>query len=108
MIPRSVEVATLRETPGEFDLIFNDIEKEDYPAALATIETKLRPGGLLLADNLLWSGRIFDAADRSAATEGIRRFTNLLLENPRWTASVIPIRDGLLVASWSPPSPVHA
>ena len=91
-------VAALRAARGPFDVIFNDIDKQGYPDALAVIAEKLRPGGLLIADNLLWSGRIFDAADQSPATEGIRAFTRMVTEDPAWTSSLIPIRDGLLIA----------
>jgi predicted O-methyltransferase YrrM len=91
-------VATLTDTAGPFDIIFNDIDKHDYPKALDVIATKLKAGGLLLADNLLWSGRIFDGRDRSKDTRGIREFTRRVQADPRWISSVIPIRDGLLVA----------
>ena len=91
-------VATLTHATGPFDIIFNDIDKPDYPKALDIIATKLKAGGLLLADNLLWSGRIFDRRDRSAATRGIREFTRRVQADPHWISSVIPIRDGLLVA----------
>jgi len=91
-------VAALRDAPGPFDLIFNDIDKSGYPAALPAIRDRLRPGGLLIADNLLWHGRICDPADRSAETRGVRTFTRMIMEDPAWTATVVPIRDGLLVA----------
>ena len=91
-------LATLGNTSGTFDLIFNDIDKQGYPAALGPITAKLRPGGVLIVDNLLWSGRIFDPADRSPATEGIRTFTKLISADHRWISSLIPIRDGVLVA----------
>ncbi len=91
-------VATLRQTEGPFDVIFNDIEKEDYPGCLALIGSKLRSGGLLIVDNLLWDGKIFDDADRSPATEGVRELTRLICSDPDWIASIVPIRDGLLVA----------
>jgi predicted O-methyltransferase YrrM len=91
-------VETLRQTAGPFDLVFSDIDKEAYPASLPAIEEKLRPGGVLIVDNLLWSGRIFDAADTSPGTAGVRALTRLVFESPRWTASLVPIRDGLLVA----------
>jgi caffeoyl-CoA O-methyltransferase len=91
-------VATLRDAPDRYDLIFNDIDKQGYPDALIPIAQKLRSGGLLIADNLLWSGRIFDAADRSPATEGIREFTRLVTGSSQWISSVIPIRDGVLIA----------
>jgi predicted O-methyltransferase YrrM len=95
-------VAALRQEAGPFDIIFNDIDKQGYPGALPAIEEKLRPGGALVVDNMLWGGRIFDTADRSPATEGIRAFTKLITEDARWLSSVIPIRDGVLVA-WRAP-----
>jgi caffeoyl-CoA O-methyltransferase len=91
-------VATLRHAPGPFDVVFNDIDKQDYPKALDVIVTKLRSGGLLLVDNMLWSGRIFERRDTSPATRGVRELTRRIQTDPRWIASVIPVRDGLLVA----------
>ncbi len=91
-------VAALREAKGPFDVIFNDIDKAGYPASLPVIASRLRPGGLMIVDNLLWSGRIFDQADRSEQTEAIRAFTRLVTRDPHWTASIVPIRDGVLVA----------
>jgi len=58
-------VLTLQQAADPFDVIFNDIDKRDYPKALDVITTKLRPGGLLLVDNMLWSGRIFERATRA-------------------------------------------
>jgi predicted O-methyltransferase YrrM len=91
-------VATLEAAEGEFDLIFNDIDKKGYPGSLPVIESRLRSGGLLITDNLLWSGRIFDAKDRTADTNGIRKLTRLIARSPSWTMSIVPIRDGVLVA----------
>lgn len=94
----SEAIETLRSQDGPFDLIFNDIDKHAYPASLPVIEAKLRPGGVLIVDNMLWSGRIFDARDASADTKGVRELTRLLTTSPRWTTSVIPIRDGVVIA----------
>jgi predicted O-methyltransferase YrrM len=91
-------VAALTSATGPFDIVFNDIDKQDYPKALDIVATKLKAGGLLLADNMLWSGRVFDGRDRTKATRGIREFTRRVQADPRWISSVIPIRDGLLVA----------
>lgn len=96
-------VAALREAEGPYDVIFNDIDKHMYPDSLPVIEEKLRPGGVLIIDNMLWFGRIFDDADRSEDTEGIRRFTGLITADRGWTVSLVPIRDGLIVA-WRNPS----
>lgn len=91
-------VATLAATDGPFDVIFNDIDKDAYPASLPVIAAKLRPGGVLIVDNMLWGGRIFDSDETSPATEGVREFTRLIAGDPGWIVSIVPIRDGLLVA----------
>ena len=91
-------VEALRASAGGFDLIFMDIDKEGYPAALPVIREKLHAGGVLIVDNLLWSGRIFDADDRTPATEGVRELTRMVTADPGWIASIVPIRDGLLLA----------
>ena len=91
-------VETLRGTPGTFDLMFLDIDKEAYPEALPVMAAKLRPGGVLLADNALWHGGVADRSDRSSSTQAVRRFTRMVMDDPAWVASIIPIRDGLLLA----------
>jgi caffeoyl-CoA O-methyltransferase len=91
-------VQTLSETRGCFDLVFLDIDKEGYPAALPVIHERLRPGGVLIADNLLWHGQVIDPKDRSKDTVGVREFTRLVTTGQNWLASVVPIRDGLLLA----------
>jgi predicted O-methyltransferase YrrM len=91
-------VEALQHTPGLFDLIFNDINKEAYSESLAVIASKLRPGGVLIVDNMLWHGHIFDANDRTPATESVRKLTRMLVEDPGWIVSLIPLRDGLFLA----------
>jgi len=91
-------VETLRQVSGPFDLIFNDINKEAYPASLTLIKEKLRPGGALIVDNILWSGRIFDKKDSSPATEGVREFTKTITNDSDWIVSLVPVRDGVIVA----------
>ena len=91
-------VQTLGETPGPFDIVFLDIDKQDYPAALDVIETKVRPGGVLLADNMLMSGAVLDDRDRSARVEAVRVFSRRTLQGEAWIGSIVPIRDGLLIA----------
>jgi predicted O-methyltransferase YrrM len=94
----SEAVQALRETDGPFDLIFNDIDKRGYPDSLPLIAEKLRPGGVLIIDNMLWHGRIFDESDQSPDTQGVREFTRRITNDPGWIASLVPIRDGLIVA----------
>ncbi len=91
-------VATLKEMPGPFDLIFCDIEKKDYPAALPEIDSKLRPAGVLLIDNIIWHGRVLEKGDTSADTKGVREFTRTISQDPHWITSVLPVRDGVMVA----------
>jgi predicted O-methyltransferase YrrM len=91
-------VAALRAVSGPFDLIFSDIDKEGYPASLPIIEQRLRPGGVLIVDNMLWGNRIFDPSIDDPATEGVRRFTRMVAGSDRWICSILPIRDGLLLA----------
>ena len=91
-------IQTLKNTPGPFDLIFCDIDKQAYPEALETIHEKLRPGGVLIIDNMIWSGQIFDPDDQSASTRGVREFTRRISTNPDWIMSLSPLRDGVIVA----------
>lgn len=91
-------VAELDRTPGEFDLVFNDIEKPDYPRSLPVIKRHLRRGGLMLVDNILWSGRVWDEQADDPATRGVRELTRLVFADPDFIAGIIPVRDGVLVA----------
>jgi predicted O-methyltransferase YrrM len=91
-------IETLQQMPGQFDLIFNDIDKECYPESLPMIREKLRPGGALIVDNLLWHGQVLDANDNDPTTKGVRELTRLLTTDPSWISTLIPIRDGMLVA----------
>ena len=95
-------IQALHAAEGPFDLIFMDIDKQDYVKALPVIYSKLRAGGILIIDNMLWSGRIFDEKDQSPATKAIRETTGMLANNDRWLTSIIPIRDGLLLATKLP------
>ena len=91
-------VETLRQTDGPFDIVFNDIDKEGYPESLPIIKEKLRHGGLLIIDNMIWHGQILDSNDREASTEAIRRFTRDVTTDLDWIVSLIPARDGMIVA----------
>jgi predicted O-methyltransferase YrrM len=91
-------VQTLRETAGPFDLIFNDTNKDGYAASLPVISEKLRPGGVLIVDNMLWHGQVFEAGDKSPETTSVRKLTELLTHSPDWIVSLAPVRDGVVVA----------
>lgn len=91
-------VETLRNTDGPFDIIFNDIDKEAYPTSLPLIKEKLRSGGLLIIDNMIWHGQILDSNDHEKSTEAIRRFTHDITTDSDWIVSLAPLRDGMIVA----------
>ncbi|HSL44026.1 MAG TPA: O-methyltransferase [Anaerolineales bacterium] len=91
-------VETLRQTDGPFDIIFNDIDKEGYPDSLPVIKEKLRRGGILLIDNMLWHGQTLDPNDHEKSTEAIRRFTRDVTTDLDWIVSLMPARDGMIVA----------
>jgi caffeoyl-CoA O-methyltransferase len=91
-------VSHLEATPGLFDVIFVDIDKDGYPQALEAAAPRVRPGGLLLADNVLWSGRVIDGSVRDAATEGIRAFNRALFARPDFVGVIVPLRDGVAIA----------
>lgn len=83
---------------GPFDLILNDVDKEAYPDTIELAARLLRPGGVFITDNVLWSGRVFSAAAGDATTRRIRRFTRMLYRDRRFFTSLVPLRDGLAVA----------
>lgn len=91
-------VEELRRTEGEFDIIFSDIEKDGYPASLPVIKQRLGSGGVLLVDNMLWSGRVFDPQAADPDTAGIRTFTQAVFSDPELVSTIVPLRDGVLVA----------
>lgn len=91
-------VKTLEQTEGSFDLIFNDIDKEGYPASIPLIKQKLVVGGALLIDNMLWGGRIFDKRDGSRDTKGVREATRILFGDPDFVSTLLPLRDGLILS----------
>ena len=85
-----------------FDLAFIDALKDEYPAYLEAIVPRLAPGALVVADNVLWAGRV--SGDRPAAsgdgTEALRSFSGAVLHDPRFSATILPVGDGLLVATF--------
>lgn len=83
--------------PGPFDIIFNDIDKEQYPQAFEKAMPRLRPGGLLISDNVLWFGSILTDS-READVQGIRRYNRLISESDGLFSMIIPIRDGLSIS----------
>ena len=93
-------IETLRALPAgpQFDLAFLDADKERYPDYFAEFVPRLRPGGLLLADNVLWSGAVADDADQRESTAGLRRFNQLAVQDDRLETVLLPAFDGLSIS----------
>ena len=91
-------VQLLESTSGEFDVVFIDIDKDGYPRALEAAAPRVRPGGYLLADNVLWSGRVVDPSQKDASTEGIREFNRRLFARRDFKSVIVPLRDGVAIA----------
>lgn len=89
----------LSEQTQQFDIIFCDLDKEDYPRALRMALPRLRKGGLLVADNVLWSGKVAEKNPSEASTKSILEFNRLLYHSKELFAIILPIRDGLAVAT---------
>jgi caffeoyl-CoA O-methyltransferase len=88
----------LKKTPGTFDLIFNDVDKHQYPDALRAALPKLRRGGLLITDNTLWSGKAArPAAEGDKDTQGVQEFNRLVYAAKDLYPVLIPLRDGVTV-----------
>jgi len=85
------------QQPGPFDLILVDCEKARYPTAFDKALPKLRSGGLLIGDNVLWSGRVL-ARSEEPSTIGIQQFTRLITTDARLTTTILPLRDGVSVS----------
>jgi caffeoyl-CoA O-methyltransferase len=88
----------LSEQKQEFDIIFNDVDKEDYPRVLRLALPRLRKGGLFVTDNVLWSGKVADAKNKEASTKAILEFNKALYASPELFTTILPIRDGVAVA----------
>lgn len=82
--------------PG-FDAVFIDADKEPLPRYFAEAMRLLRRGGLLLCDNAFFHGAALDESDTSPAAQGVRAFNRLAASDPRLVATVVPVRDGLVV-----------
>lgn len=87
----------IRRFDGPFDIILNDIDKEDYPEAFDIAIAQLKPGGVFITDNVLWSGRILDEKP-DKTSKAILEFNRKLFNTDDVLSSIIPIRDGLGMA----------
>jgi predicted O-methyltransferase YrrM len=88
---------------GPFDLAFIDALKPEYLGYLEHLVGRLAPGALVVADNVLWSGRVSGSRpteSEDANTAALVAFDTAVMRDPRFTATILPVGDGLLIASW--------
>ncbi len=88
----------LSEEKQPFDIIFNDVDKEDYPRVFKLAVPRLRKGGLFVTDNVLWSGKVAQNKPSEPSTKAIQEFNQLLYHSPDLFTTILPIRDGVAVA----------
>ena len=89
-------LSVLASTPGSFDLIFNDVDKDGYPAVLQAVPDRMRAGGLFITDNTLWQARVLDPQNET--DRAVCLFNERLFASPLFYSTQLPIRDGVSVA----------
>ena len=101
------EQITLHQGPGldwihrldqPWDLVFIDADKENYPRYLEALLPKLQVGAIILADNVLWSGKVADPEADDDETKALRSYNRMVMENPRLEAMILSVRDGISLA----------
>ncbi len=91
-------VDTLGKLEGEFDIVYNDIDKHGYPDAWRAARERVRVGGMYICDNVLWSGRVVGEETGDRWTEAIREHNRMIAEDERYLSTIVPTRDGVMVA----------
>lgn len=86
----------LSEEKEPYDIIFNDVDKEDYPRVVRLALPRLKSGGLFITDNVLWSGKV-SRPNPDAQTKAILEFNKLLYDSKELFTTILPIRDGVSV-----------
>jgi len=86
----------VQKTPGKFDIIFSDVDKHQYPAALKLALPRVRSGGLILTDNVLWSGKVTQRA-KDPNTRGVVEFNRAIYSSKQLFPVIVPLRDGVAV-----------
>ncbi|QKG79162.1 O-methyltransferase [Tenuifilum thalassicum] len=87
-------VDTLSHT---YDLVFIDGEKSEYPQYLNAVLHKLNTGGFIIADNVLWNGKVFNPSNNDAQTNAIRQFNRMIQEDEKLENVLLPFRDGMML-----------
>jgi caffeoyl-CoA O-methyltransferase len=90
----AIEIPTIE---GPIDLVFIDADKRNYALYFDLVIDKMRSGGLILVDNVLWSGKIIEESARDKSTQALRDFNTKVANDPRVEPLLLPIRDGLFL-----------
>ena len=95
-------VTALNKTKGEYDIVYNDIDKHGYPDAWRAASKRVRVGGFYICDNVLWSGRVAEKNEKSDPrpewTRAIKKHNELIATDKNYLSSILPIRDGVMLA----------
>ena len=81
-----------------FDLIFIDADKENYIKYFEIVSKKLNPNGIIISDNVLWSGKVVEESDNDQETNTLKKFNSLLSKDERFETIILPLRDGLSIS----------
>ncbi len=88
----------LMDLNENFDLIFIDADKENYIKYFEIVSKKLNPNGIIISDNVLWSGKVLEESDGDQETNTLKKFNNLLSKDERFQTIILPLRDGLSIS----------
>jgi len=88
----------LMDLDENFDLIFIDADKENYIKYFEIVSKKLNPNGIIISDNVLWSGKVVEEGDGDQETKTLKKFNSLLSKDERFETIILPLRDGLSIS----------
>jgi len=91
-------VDILMDLNENFDLIFIDADKENYIKYFEIVSKKLNPNGIIISDNVLWSGKVVEESDNDQETDTLKKFNKLLSKDERFETIILPLRDGLSIS----------
>jgi caffeoyl-CoA O-methyltransferase len=94
---RQGEALDIARDYRDIDILFIDADKRQYPEAVRLFRDNLAPGGLVVADNSLWYGRVA-SGDETTETRSLQAFNEMMMEDPAFFTTIVPVRDGVLVA----------
>jgi caffeoyl-CoA O-methyltransferase len=92
-------LTTIGALQGDFDLVFIDADKQNYPAYWEALVPRVKSGGLIVADNVLWSGKVVEAGVQDEETRAIRTFNDRVQADARVENVLLSVRDGMML-SW--------